>query len=79
MEKQDIISSVQSIMSNLSGIDIEDITPESKLQEDLDFDLLTTIELAMNLEDEFYVVFPDADIANFTTVSDIVEHIYQNI
>lgn len=48
------------------------ITPESNLVDDLRFDSLDRIELAMKIEEEFSIEVDDAAADSFQTVGDIV-------
>ena len=53
-------------------IDEDEVTPETNL-EDLNFDSLDMIEIAMDIEDEFNVEVPDEVLEKFVTIGDIVE------
>ena len=53
-------------------IDEDEVTPETNL-EDLNFDSLDMIEIAMDIEDEFNVEVPDEVLEKFITIGDIVE------
>jgi len=54
-------------------IAIENVHPEMSLREDLDFDSLASVELVLNLEDEFNMSLTDSEVANIKTVGDIYE------
>ena len=56
-----------------------DVTEEASLIDDLGFDSLDSVELAIALEDEFEVELPDEFILNVKTVGDIGEHITKNV
>ena len=53
----------------------EQITPASRLVEDLGADSLDVVELIMAFEDEFGISLPDEDIASMKTVGDVVSYI----
>ena len=53
----------------------EEITPASRLVEDLGADSLDVVELIMAFEDEFGISLPDDEIAKMKTVGDIVTFI----
>ena len=53
-------------------IDEDEVTLETNL-EDLNFDSLDMIEIAMDIEDEFNVEVPDEVLEKFVTIGDIVE------
>ena len=52
-------------------VDVENVTEESKLVDDLEFDSLAIMMLAVTLEEEFHVTF-DGPIT-FITVGDVVK------
>ena len=54
---------------------IDQITPASRLVEDLGADSLDVVELIMAFEDEFGVSLPDEDIAKMKTVGDVVKFV----
>lgn len=54
---------------------IDQITPASRLVEDLGADSLDVVELIMAFEDEFGVSLPDEDIAKMKTVEDVVKFV----
>ena len=54
---------------------VDQITPASRLVEDLGADSLDVVELIMAFEDEFGVSLPDEDIAKMKTVGDVVKFI----
>jgi len=53
----------------------EDITPNSRLIEDLGADSLDVVELIMAFEDEFGITLPDEDVAKMKTIEDVVNYI----
>ena len=54
-------------------IDLDDVTLDTKLIEDLHFDSLGIMMFAMAIEDEFGVQFDEP--MNFVTVGDVVDYI----
>ena len=54
---------------------IDQITPASRLVEDLGADSLDVVELIMAFEDEFGVSLPDEDVAKMKTVGDVVKFV----
>lgn len=54
----------------------EEITPASSLEEDLGLNSLTTMLLAVSIEDEFGITFEDA--ATLETVDDVCRYIEDN-
>ena len=72
---RDILSTVKLIISQEIGIEVESITPESRLAEDLGADSLDRIEIYMSCEEEFGVEILEEVAKQWRTVADIVETI----
>ena len=70
---------VRSIVSEqLSIDDVDTITLETSLTEDLEADSLDAVEVIMALEDEFGIEIPDEEAENFKTMGDICKFIENN-
>lgn len=63
---------IRAMICEQYEIDEDEVTPETIL-EDLNFDSLDMIEIAMDIEDEFKVEVPDEALEKFITIGDIVE------
>jgi len=63
---------IKMIASKL-GKKVEDVTPKSRLIEDLGADSLDIVELLMMLEDEYGITIPDQDAMNMSTIGDVVK------
>ena len=66
---------LRDIIAETLSCDIEKVTPESRLAEDLGADSLAAVELSMALEDELGASISDEDLAQFKTVGDIVAYL----
>ncbi len=64
---------VVSIISKISGVDEEEITPETNFVKDLEVDSIKAIEITVALEKKFKVSVKDEDIPDITTVGKAVE------
>jgi acyl carrier protein len=73
-----IFERVKERISEVLGIDHEDITMESSFMDDLGADSLDVVELIMALEDEFDLEIPDEEAEKIQTVGDVVEYIKEN-
>ena len=72
----DTLKRVIKQISNLwAGIDEEEICAESKLNDDLAFDSLDYVDLAVKLEEEFDIKIEDDAIDEWKTVQDIVDYV----
>ena len=70
---------VRSIVSEQLSIgDVDTITLETSLTEDLEADSLDAVEVIMALEDEFGIEIPDEEAENFKTIADICKFIENN-
>ena len=65
---------VQILCDQLS-LDPEDISPDSRIKEDLGADSLDVLQLLMALEEEKGVVIPDEVLPTLKTVGDIVSYV----
>ena len=69
----DIATRVKEIIVEKLAVDLESVTPEANIKEDLGADSLDVIELVMAFEDEFSIVIPDEVIENIVTVQQAIE------
>ncbi|MBR7071417.1 MAG: acyl carrier protein [Clostridia bacterium] len=60
-------------------VDPDDLTPETRIIEDLGADSLDVVELLMAAEDEFEVEIPDESIEGMKTIGDVVNYIQNNV
>lgn len=67
------------IASTLEIDDVESITMETSIMNDLEADSLDAVEIMMAIEDEFGVEIPDEDAENFRNIGDIVNYVEQKI
>ena len=70
-----VLEKVKAILASQFDEDEDNITPETRLQEDLNADSLDVVDLIMNIPDEFEVEIPDEDVENIKTVGALVEYI----
>lgn len=57
----------------------KEITPESKLQDDLGADSLDMVCIVMGLEDEFVIEILDSDASGWVSVADVVKLIEKKV
>ena len=70
---------IRSIISEqLSIDDVDTITLDTSLTEDLEADSLDAVEVIMALEDEFGIEKPDEEAEHFKTIGDICKFIENN-
>lgn len=68
----DMFEKVRTVMVDTLSCDLEEITMEAKLQDDLGIDSLDAVELNIAIEDSLGIAVPDEQFAEVTTVGDIV-------
>ena len=70
-----IFEKVCAILAEALNADPDEITMETLIMEDLDADSLDVVDIAMSLEDEFGIEFPDEDLEKVRTVGDVVKYL----
>ena len=70
---------VIDIVSEQLGVDNDKITRETSFVNDLGADSLDTVELVMELEEEFDITIPDDAAEKIQTVGQAVNHIEASI
>ena len=73
-----VLERVIDIVSEQLGVDKDKITPETSFVTDLGADSLDTVELVMELEEEFDINIPDDAAEKIQTVGQAVEFIESN-
>lgn len=68
MEKE-----IVKIISDVSGFEEEEITPEKNFFNDLEIDSIKAIEITVAIEKKFKISVRDEDVPNITTVKQAVE------
>ena len=66
---------VKDVVLDKLGVEDSQITMEASFVDDLGADSLDTVELIMELEEEFGIEIPDEDAENITTVGSAVGYI----
>jgi acyl carrier protein len=66
---------VNDILAEQLGVELNVLTPEANLVDDLGADSLDVVELVMALEEEFGVEIPDEEVENIRTIRDVTEYI----
>ncbi|UCE84381.1 MAG: acyl carrier protein [Deltaproteobacteria bacterium] len=65
---------ILQIIANQLGIDLEEITLEASVTEDLGADSLDVVELIMALEEEFNLEIPDTEAEKIVNVQNIIDY-----
>jgi len=71
----EIEDKVFQIVSEQLSVDRGELSRETSFVNDLHADSLDTVELVMELEDEFDMTIPDEDAEKLTTVGEAIDYI----
>lgn len=77
MTKEEVTTKVLGILNQYHH-DVE-VTPSCKLKNDLQMDSLDQIEFSMNLEKEFNIIIPDADLYDIETVDHAIDCVMKHL
>lgn len=70
-----MFETVKELIAKQLKVNPADITPESRLVEDLKADSANIMVMIMDLEDQFGIMVEDDQIMKMKTVSDVVAYI----
>lgn len=73
MSDNTIETEVISIIADVSGFEVEEINPNSKLADDLEIDSIKAIEIVVALEKKYKISVRDEDVPKITTVRETTE------
>ncbi len=74
----EIESKVKAIIVEKLGVEESEVTNEASFTNDLGADSLDTVELIMELENQFGVNIPDEDAEKIATVGDAINYITEH-
>ena len=69
----DILSTIIEITAEEAGLDVAQVTPGSRLTEDLDLESLDRMVVATQVEERLDVSLDDSAVLALSTVGDLVE------
>ena len=72
---ENIQEKVTEIIVEQLSVTADQVTPESKMNEDLGADSLDAVELVMAVEEEFGIEVPDEEAEKLISVGDIISHV----
>ena len=75
---EEIEDKIIAIVSEQLSVDKAEIKRETSFVDDLNADSLDTVELVMELEDEFDLSIPDDEAEKLQTVGNAIEYIEQH-
>ena len=74
----DMLEAVKEILAKQLRVDIDSISDDTDIVDDLGADSLDVVEMLMTIEQEHGVVVPDEAIMTFKTVGDVARYIENN-
>ena len=72
MEKTEIEDKIRKLLAENLSVPVDQVTLESRFQEDLDADSLDLVEAVLALEEEFGVTIPEEEMESIRTVGQAV-------
>ncbi len=75
----EIQEKVMQIVSEQMSVDKDELSRETSFVNDLNADSLDTVELVMELEDEFDLTIPDEEAEKLKTVGSAIDYIQIHI
>lgn len=74
MQNMDIEAKLKDLLYEIDDeIDMEAISPDSLLKEDLGLSSVAMLYMAVSIENEFEIDLSEADMSQLRTVSDVVD------
>lgn len=73
-----MLEAIKDILSKQLRVDINNITEDTRIVDDLGADSLDVVEMLMTIEQDYGVIVPDDVIATFKTVGDVARYIENN-
>ncbi len=70
---QNVDQEIIALISEISGYEPEEITPDKNFYSDLEVDSIKAIEITVAIEKKFKISVRDEDVPNITTVRQAVE------
>lgn len=71
----DTLTRITTIVTDLLGVEDEDVKPSARFREDLEADSLDLVELIMAFEEEFDGEISDEEAQKITTVGEAIAYI----
>ena len=75
----DVAARIRTELAAYLKRDVEAVTPEASLREDLGLDSMATIELLYRIEEAFDLQIPDEDLPALVRVKDVVAYVERRV
>lgn len=77
-EKNDVAERIIEIVAEKMGKPKEEISAEKSFVNDLGADSLDTVELMMDIEDEFDLSIPEEEAQKIVTIGDAIKYVQEH-
>ncbi|MCR5112651.1 MAG: acyl carrier protein [Acholeplasmatales bacterium] len=67
-----MLEQIKKILVDTASVDAAKVTKEASLKDDLGIDSLDSVEMVLELENEFDIQIEDEEVANLVTVGDVM-------
>ncbi len=71
----DTFEEVRRMVSDITEVPIEKLTPDADFFKDLNIDSLKAIEIVAAFEKKYRIVIPEDDIPNIRTIGNIMDYL----
>lgn len=68
-----MLEKIKQILVDTTSVDADKVTPEATLKEDLGIDSLDSVEMVLEIENEFDIKLEDSEIQTLITVGDVCD------
>lgn len=73
-----VFDKIREILADQLDANVDEMTMDTRIAEDLGADSLDVVEMLMSVEDEFGIEIPDDAIEDLKTIGNVVEYIENN-
>ncbi|MBE6769577.1 MAG: acyl carrier protein [Ruminococcaceae bacterium] len=73
-----VFDKIREILADQLDANVDEMTMDTRIAEDLGADSLDVVEMLMSVEDEFGIEIPDDAIEDLKTIGNVVEYIEKN-
>ena len=74
-----MLEKVKKIISEQLDVELEKITLDTRLMDDLKADSMDLVEMVMAFEEEFNISIPDEDAEKMVKVSDVIAYLEKKV
>ncbi|CAG8567365.1 8141_t:CDS:2 [Dentiscutata erythropus] len=75
LSRSNIETRIMDILRSFDKVDAKKVTPEARFADDLGLDSLDTVEVVMNIEEDFSIEIPDKEADEIRSIKDAVDYI----